>query len=42
MTLEKAILWCAEYGAPLACSREEATNRLLIVEAPHRLYRSWV
>jgi hypothetical protein len=41
MTLEQAILWCAEYGAPLTCSRQEAENRLLLIEAPHRLHRTW-
>jgi hypothetical protein len=41
-TFEKAILWCAELGAPLTCTRAEADNRLLLLEAPHRLHRSWV
>lgn len=41
MTLERAVIWCGEYGAPLTCSSQEAENRLLLLEAPHRLHRSW-
>ena len=41
-TFEKAILWCVEYGAPLTCTAEEAADRLLLLEATHRLHRSWV
>jgi hypothetical protein len=42
MTFEKAILWCAEFGAPLSCTKQEAADRLLLTEAQHRLHRSWV
>jgi len=42
MTFEKAISWCAEFGAPLTCTPTEAADRLLLTEAPHRLHRSWV
>jgi hypothetical protein len=42
MTLEKAIQWCAQHDAPLTCDPDEAANRLMMIEAPHRLHRSWV
>jgi hypothetical protein len=40
-TLEKAISWCAQYGAPLTCSMEEAADRLVLAESPHLLHRTW-
>jgi hypothetical protein len=40
-TLEQAISWCAEYGAPLTCSRDEAADRLVLAESAHRLHRTW-
>ena len=40
-TLEQAITWCAEYGAPLTCSKDEAADRLVLAETPHRLHRTW-
>ena len=42
MPLEKAIQWCAQHDAPLTCDPDEAANRLMMIEAPHRLHRSWV
>jgi hypothetical protein len=41
ITFEKAIAWCAEYGAPLTCSPGEAADRLVLAESAHRLHRSW-
>lgn len=42
MTFEKAIAWCAQFGAPLTCSTEEANDRLVLAESAHRLHRTWV
>lgn len=41
MTFEKAIMWCAQFGAPLTCTLGEAADRVLLIEAPHRLNRTW-
>ncbi len=42
LTLENAIGWCVQSGASVTCdSARQAQERLTLIEAPHRLYRSW-
>lgn len=42
LTLENAVAWCIESGAAVVGGdRERAQNELALIEAPHRLYRSW-
>lgn len=42
LTLENAIGWCVESGASVTCdSTQQAQERPTLIEAPHRLYRSW-
>lgn len=41
ITMEQTIQWCAQLGAPLTCTPEEAMNRLDQTSWPHVLYRSW-
>jgi len=41
MTLENAVGWCIESGAPLTCDADEAVARLSLNEAPHILHRTW-
>ena len=40
-TFEDAIVWAIEYGAPIRYPRDEAIQRLALIEAPHKLYRTW-
>lgn len=42
MTLENAVGWCIESGAPVTTEDAgKAQEALTLIEAPHRLYRSW-
>ena len=42
MTLENAVGWCVESGAAVTTeSVGKAQEELALIEAPHRLYRSW-
>jgi hypothetical protein len=42
MTLENAVGWCIESGAAVTtASATAAQEQLMLIEAPHRLYRSW-
>jgi hypothetical protein len=41
MTLETAIRWCIEDGAPLICTPKKAEDQLVLSEAPHKLHRTW-
>lgn len=42
LTLEKAVGWCVESGATVTSdSAMQAHEQLTLIEAPHRLYRSW-
>lgn len=42
MTLENAVGWCMESGAAVTTeSAEKARQEFALIEAPHRLHRSW-
>jgi hypothetical protein len=42
MTLENAVAWCIESGARVTTEGPaQAQEELTLIEAPHRLYRSW-
>ena len=41
ITFENVVQWCAELGAPLRCTLEEAVTRLELAQAQHVLFRSW-
>jgi hypothetical protein len=42
LTLENAVGWCVESGAAVTSdSAMQAHEQLALIEAPHRLYRSW-
>jgi len=40
LSLENAVGWCVESGAAVT-SDSAAQAQLALIEAPHRLYRSW-
>jgi hypothetical protein len=42
MTMENAVGWCVESGAAITSeSAQQAQEMLTLIEAPHRLYRTW-